>query len=171
MRAAASLPGVLLAGVLLAGCAGYRLGPTGGQSAGARSIRVNPFQNQTGEPRLIEPLMTSLRRSLQQDGTFRLATREDADLVVNGVITRFERSPLSFERTDVITVQDYRLLMTARLTAVDRRTGQVMMDREVTGRTAIPVGSDLNSAERQALPLLAEDLARRATALLVDGGW
>jgi len=30
---------------------------------------------------------------------------------------------------------------------------------------------DLNSAERQAAPLIADDLARIVTALLVDGNW
>jgi hypothetical protein len=29
----------------------------------------------------------------------------------------------------------------------------------------------VTSAERQALPLLADDLAKQVTALLVDGGW
>jgi hypothetical protein len=37
--------------------------------------------------------------------------------------------------------------------------------------TLIRVGSDLTSAERQALPLLAADLARNITALLADGTW
>src|SRR6185369_17073313 len=41
-----------LLAALLAGCAGYRLGPTGGQTAGARSVQINPFVNQTIEPRL-----------------------------------------------------------------------------------------------------------------------
>ena len=39
--------------ILLAGCAGYQLGPTNGLTAGSRSIQVNPFVNQTPEPRLI----------------------------------------------------------------------------------------------------------------------
>jgi hypothetical protein len=33
------------------------------------------------------------------------------------------------------------------------------------------VGSDLTSAERQALGPLADELARKVTALLVDGTW
>jgi hypothetical protein len=41
----------------------------------------------------------------------------------------------------------------------------------VTGYTLLRVGSDLTSAERQALPLLAADFARQVTALLADGSW
>jgi hypothetical protein len=35
----------------------------------------------------------------------------------------------------------------------------------------VRVGNDLTSAERQALPLAADDLARSITALLADGTW
>jgi hypothetical protein len=47
----------------------------------------------------------------------------------------------------------------------------VLFDRPVTGSTLIRVGSDLTSAERQSLPLLAEDLAKNVASLLADGGW
>ena len=40
-----------------------------------------------------------------------------------------------------------------------------------TGATTVRVGSDLSSGERQAVPLIADELARRATALIVDGDW
>ena len=39
------------------------------------------------------------------------------------------------------------------------------------GRTTLRPGADFSSAERQAVPLLAEDLARNITSLLVDGSW
>jgi hypothetical protein len=54
---------------------------------------------------------------------------------------------------------------------VERLGGKKVLDREVSGRTTVRVGSDLASAERQAIPLLAEDLAKNITALLVEGAW
>src|SRR3954447_7535867 len=57
---------VCLLAVLLAGCAGYRLGPTSGQVAGARSVQINPFTNKTLEPRLGDYVTGSLRKNLQQ---------------------------------------------------------------------------------------------------------
>jgi hypothetical protein len=151
------LPSLALVLCLAAGCAGYRLGPTNGDTAGARSIQVNFFQNKTLEPRLSAPVNQALRKAIQQDGTYRLNTREDGDLVVNGEITRFDRSGVSFQPTDVITVRDYELSLTARVIVTERSTGRVVLD--------------LGSAERQALPLIAEDLARNTTSLLVDGAW
>ena len=102
--------------LLLTGCAGYRLGPTGGQTAGAKSIQVSPFVNQTLEPRLGEAVTAALRKSLQRDGTYQLATRGDADLIVNGEITRYNRFGLSYQPTDVLTVRDYRVTLTAHVT-------------------------------------------------------
>ena len=156
---------------LFAGCAGYQLGPTNGMVAGSRSIRINLFRNDTYEPRLSEPIATSLRRWIQRDGTYRLATGGEADIVVDGVITDFNRSGISFQPSDILTVRDYELSAVANFTAVERATGKVLVQSTVFGRTTIRSGPDLASAERQASPLIAEDIARRITSLLVDGTW
>ena len=155
----------------LAGCAGYRLGPTNGELAGSRSIQIEPFANRTLEPRLVDYVMGSLRENLQRDGTLRLDTHDDGDIVLTGVITSYSRSSLSVQPTDVLTAVDYQITMTAQITARDRVTGKLILDKPVTATTTLRAGNDLTSAERQAIPLLAEDFARRATALLVDGSW
>ncbi|MBI3192503.1 MAG: hypothetical protein HYZ36_07550, partial [Pedosphaera parvula] len=46
-----------------------------------------------------------------------------------------------------------------------------ILDTEVGGQATIRVGNDLASAERQAVPLVAEELAKQATTLLVEGRW
>ena len=155
--------------MLFCACAGYQLGPTNGVVAGSKSIQVNLFQNTTIEPRLTEPVATALRRTIQQDGTFRLATKGDADIIVEGAITQFDRSGVTFDPRDVLTVRDYELRMTATFTAKETATGRVLLSSTEFGRTTIRAGSDLPSAERQAAPLLAQDLAQRITAALVDG--
>jgi hypothetical protein len=156
--------------LLFAGC-GYQLGPTNGIPAGSRSVQVNLFQNTTWEPRLSEPVATSLRRWIQRDGTYRLATQGDADIIVDGIILEFNRSGISFQPSDVRTVRDYELSAVAQVTATERATGKVLFDSKVMARTTIRTGPDLASSERQAAPLIAEDMARRITSLLVDGTW
>jgi hypothetical protein len=157
--------------LLCSGCAGYKLGPTNGVEAGAHSVQVVPFVNKTMEPRLGASVTSSLRKSVQQDGTYRLETDDSADIIVTGTVIEYERSHISFQPNDIITPRDYRLVMRAQVKATERATGKVLMNREVVGRTTVRVGSDLTSAERQAIPLMADDLARRATAFLVDGTW
>src|SRR5262249_52742303 len=111
------------------------------------------------------------RKQLQQDGTYKLETREDGDIVVTGAILSYERHSLTFVSRDVLTPRDYRLTITAQVIAKERSSGRVLLDRKVAGHSDIRVGPDLNSSEREALPLVAADLARNATALLVDGTW
>jgi hypothetical protein len=167
----ALLPGAFSLALLASGCAGYRLGPTNGEQAGARSIQVNPFVNQTIEPRLSEAITQSIRKQLQQDGTYRLNSHDDADIIVTGTITDYQRIEISFNPSDTLTARDYRVRITAHITARERVSGRVLLNRDVSGRSTLRVGSDLPSAERQAVPLVAADLARNATALLVDGVW
>jgi hypothetical protein len=154
-----------------AGCAGYRLGPTNGAPAGSRSLQVNMFRNETWEPRLSEPVATSLRRWVQRDGTYRLATQNDADVILSGELVEFNRSGVSFQPRDVRTLRDYELTLTAHVVATERGTGRELLNTKVTGRATIRVTADEASAERQAAPLLAEDLSRRIISLLVDGSW
>jgi hypothetical protein len=161
---------LLLAG-FATGCGGYRLGPTNPELTAGRRIQVNLFENRTLEPTLPEALNLALRKQLQQDGSYRLATRADGDVVVRGVIMSFDRAPLAFQPTDVVTVTDFEVRLVVQLTALDRTTGRLLIEREVTGRTSVRVGTDLPSAERQALPLLAADWARNATSLLTEGSW
>jgi len=156
--------------LLLAGCAGYKLGPSNGMSAGSRSVEIRPFANQTFEPRLTEAVTQQLRKQFQRDGTYRLATREAADLVVTGSLVRFEREPLSFQPRDVLTTRDYSVNLTAQVRAVDSR-GTVLLDRAIVGRTTVRNVADLASAERQAATLVAENLALNIRSLLVDGTW
>jgi hypothetical protein len=156
---------------VLCGCVGYRLGPTNGMPAGERSVQVNLFKNDTWEPRLSEPVATSLRRSIQRDGTFRLATDNTASIVVDGVITEYNRSAVSYQPSDVLTVRDYEVTAYASFTATERGTGRVIASSTAWGRTTVRAGADLAAAERQAVPLIAEDLARNITSVLVDGTW
>jgi len=164
---------IFLATLALAGLSGcaYRLGPTNGERSGMRSVQVQPFENRTIEPRLVEAVSFALRRQLQQDGTYRLNTHNEGDIVVTGAIVHYDRQSLSFQSRDALTPRDYRLRITAHVTARERLSGKVLLDRNVTGYSDIRIGADLASAERQALPLVAADLARNTTALLVDGSW
>lgn len=156
---------------LASGCAGYRLGSASGLTADAQSIEIIPFPNQTEEPRLSAALATALRRQIQNNGTFKLETRGKGDLQITGNIAQYLRVGRTFQPGDVITPRDFELRMTAQVKVFNRRAGKTLLQRPVTGRTLIRAFNDLASAERQALPLLANDLARKIIDLLVDGDW
>ncbi|HXT12328.1 MAG TPA: LPS assembly lipoprotein LptE [Candidatus Angelobacter sp.] len=154
---------------LLAGC-GYTLGPTNGLAAGEKKIQITPFRNHTLEPRLGDAVTTALREDIQRDGTYRLATRGGADIIVTGEVTKYERHELNFVPHDVLTVQDYRVTAFARITARNLATG-TSTNWTASAYTLVRVGSDLTSSERQAMPILADALAKNVTDSLVNGSW
>jgi hypothetical protein len=153
------------------GCAGYKLGPVNGLAAGAKSVQINPFTNQTLQPRLGDEVTAQLRRQLQRDGTYALASHNDGDIVVSGSVIGYVRQEVSLSPSDTLTVRDYRLELRALVTASDRSSGKLILNQPVRGYTLIRVTTDLASIERQALPLLAADLAKNVTALLAEGAW
>ena len=164
---------ILLPGIaaVLAGCAGYHLGSVNGMPAGARTIEVQPFNNQTLEPRLGDTITQSLRERLQTDATYRLATHSNGDIVVTGVIRQYLRQGLGYLNTDASTPDNYRVDVGVHVIARERATGKIVLEKDVRGHTFVHIGPDLASAERQAMPLLAEDLAQNITEMLTEGAW
>lgn len=161
---------LLVAALLVSGCAGYRLGPTNGHEAGAQSVQVVPFLNHSTEPGLADELTASLRKAIQIDGTLKLETQGGADWVVQGVITDYQRRAISLLSEDVRTVRDYQVSLVVRFTVRDR-SGSVVMEKDVTEGTVLRVGDDLSASERQTATILAGDLAERIANLIVDGDW
>jgi hypothetical protein len=161
-----------LAVVLFVGCASYHLGSVNGTPSGEKSVQVLPFNNQTLQPRLGDTLTQSLRERLQVDATYHLATRSDSgDIILSGVVRQYERDALGNLNTDVATPQNYRVGIIVHVTARERSTGRLLFERDVRGHTLVQIGSDLASAERQALPLLADDLAHSIIEMLAEGMW
>src|SRR5205823_12863551 len=101
----------------------------------------------------------------------RLDTKQEGDISLTGAIVNYDRIQLSFQPTDILTPRQYRVVITAQVKARERLSGKVLLDRKVSGQSTLFVGQDLPSADRQALPLVADDLAKNITGLLVDGEW
>lgn len=153
-----------------AGCASYHLGPVKTDVAG-KSVEVLPFNNRTLQPRLGDALTQALRQRIQTDATCRLATHGEGDIILSGLVTRYERAGLGYSGRDAVTPENFNVEVTVEITARERSTGRILLEREIKGRTLVHVGGDLASAERQAMPLLAADLAQNITGLLTEGSW
>jgi hypothetical protein len=89
-----------LAALMLAGCAAYHLGPVNGGEAGARTVEIKPFNNQTLQPRLNDDLTQALRERIQTDATYQLVTSEPGDIVISGVIRNYHREGLGYLNKD-----------------------------------------------------------------------
>jgi hypothetical protein len=153
------------------GCAGYHLGPANGVQAGAKTIEVLPFNNQTLEPRMGDAVSQALREEMQTDATYRLVSRGGSDVVLTGTLKGYHREGLSFLNQDVTTAVNYRAGLTAHVVARETGSGKILLEKDITGYTLVRVGTDLTSADRQTMTLLADDLARNITVALTEGAW
>ena len=91
--------------------------------------------------------------------------------LVDRYITTYRRSPVSFRPKDTLSVRDFDVELSTQVKVLEKSSGKLLVERVITSRTTVRLGDDLASAERQALPLLSSELAKRTVALLAEGGW
>ena len=159
----------LLLVFLLGGCAGYHLGPaTPGNLRNIHAIAVPTFANSTLVPR-IEVLTTStVIKQFQQDGTFRIVNSDAADATLKAEVTAVNRNPARSLRGNVLSTTEFNLSVVVKYSLIGR-DGKNLSAGAVAGNTSFFVGSDVNTDERQALPLAAEELARHLVSQLSEG--
>jgi outer membrane lipopolysaccharide assembly protein LptE/RlpB len=161
---------LLLAAFVLNGCAGYHLGPAKpSYLRDVHSLAVPTFGNTTLVPR-IEVLVTgTVIKQFQQDGTFRIANEDAADATLKAEIVGVNRAPARSVRGNVLSTTEFQLTMTVKYTLMGRDGKALGSPGAVSGSTSFFVGLDVNTDERQALPLAAEELARHLVSQLSEG--
>ncbi len=149
------------------GCAGYHVGPVTKRSF--NSIAVPMFRNETLRPQLEAQISNAVIKRLQQDGSLRLEPESRADVVLTGTVFRYARNALRMLHSDTGVPREYEIAITVRVEARDRRTGEIVLkSTEIEGKSDVFIGEDQQSAEEQALPLVADDIGKRVAGLLVE---
>ena len=162
-------PLLLLLALLLDGCAGYTLGPaTPAYLKHIHTIAVPTFGNTTLVPRIEVLVTNTVIKQFQQDGTFRIVSADAADATLKAEITAVGRTPARSVRGNVLATTEFNLAISVKYTLVGR-DGKVLAPGAVSGGTSFFVGTDVNTDERQALPLAAEELARHLVSQLSEG--
>jgi hypothetical protein len=160
---------LLLLPFLFEGCAGYQLGPaTPAYLRDIHAIAVPTFKNTTLEPRLEVLVTNTAIKQFQQDGTFRIVNADAADATLKAEIVGVGRSPARSVRGNVLSTTEFNLVLTVKYTLLGR-DGKQLTAGAVSGSTSFFVGTDVNTDQRQALPLAAEELARHLVSQLSEG--
>lgn len=162
--------GAALAVFGLTGCLGYTIGPAKPYYLrDIRAISIPTFKNSTLHPR-IEVLVTStVIKQFQQDGTFRIVGDEDADATLKGEIISITRFPTRSVRGNVLATTEFGLTIRVRYSLVDRAGKQLASPTYALGTTSFFVSRDVNTDERQALPIATEQLATHLVSQLSEG--
>jgi len=159
----------LLLAFFLGSCAGYHVGPaTPAYLRDIHNIAVPTFSNTTLIPR-IEVLVTdTVIKQFQQDGTFRMTNPGAADATLKCEIVGVNRSPARSVRGNVLATTEFNLSLVVKYTLIGRDS-KPLTSGGVSGSTTFFVGTDVNTDERQAFPLAAEELARHLVSQLSEG--
>ena len=150
----------LCAAALTSGCAGYTWGTSVPEEY--RTVAVPVFENLT-EVSEIGPIVTQYTlREFQREGSFKVVRPSDAAIEVQGVLRRISRGVASYDRTGSMRANEYRYVVFADVTFVDKRNGKVLLERKgITGETTFLTQNDLLTGQKNASARIAQDIARQ----------
>jgi len=161
----------LLLAFALSGCAGYRVGNISGRDLqGVASVYVPVVKNASLEPDLQMVVTNALIRRFNDDGTLQVNQNASADSELDVVVTNVAHTPIRSSNSDLLITAEYQIRIEAKATYVNRRLGRKIFENvDVVGTTTFFTQSNIQEAERQAIPLAAEDLAQNTVKLITEG--
>jgi outer membrane lipopolysaccharide assembly protein LptE/RlpB len=163
------LPILLLPAVLLFGaCAGYHLG--GGSEPKFSRLYVGPVGSDTLLPQASAIVTTQIREAFLKDGRVTLVdAAEEADAVLTIKLASYGRETAVVRTDDTGLARRFDVTLRARATLTDRRAGAAIFSERMLSvkRGVFTDGGQLQS-EYQALPILAEELARQTVHATLD---
>ena len=137
-----------------------------------RKVSVQTFRNETDVTELGSVATRQILREIQREGTFKIVSRENAAVEVQGVLKKSSLSSITYRRESYARGREYNFEVTAEVSFIDVRTGKILVDnRAYTASTSFFSGYDTVTARRDASGRLAEDLARQIVDDLVNFKW
>ena len=159
-----------LAAFALAGCASYRW--TSPVPSDMRTVCVPTFRNESDVVEIGAVAARQVLREFQREGTFKIASADDAAIEVQGVIKSASVGRIYFKREMSMRAYEQRLVVSADVSFVDRRNGKVMVNnRKYTAETTYFSDTDMATARRDASGRAAEDLARQIVDDVTSCRW
>ena len=156
--------------LLSTGCLGYHLGPAKPAFLkDVHTVAVPVFRNNTLLPGLDGMVTDTVIAQIQQDGTYRVGTMDDADAVLYCTIEKVQRTPDRSVTGNVLLTSEFDLDLGLRYVFYERSTGRILDSGRLDGATSFFVGNDVQQDERQAVPLAAQQLAVRLVSAITEG--
>jgi len=150
---------LLLGAFLLAGCF-YSMNPRGAVTV--KSVAVERFQNDTPEFGLADQMTDAIITAFIADGTMKVLPREQAEAVLLGTLTRYQRRPYEYDENDQVTAYAVEMDFDIQLKkpADDSLLWQEMMSQ----RGVYDLQTETEEVGRQkALELLVQAIINRTT--------
>ncbi len=151
-----------------AGCAHYRLGT--GATLKFSTLYVAPVSSDALIPQARVLVTTQVREALLRDGRVTLVDSPDqADATLTIVLHSYGRTVAVSRTDDTGLARRFDVKLEARATLVDNRTKQpYFAQRPLEATRGVFTDSGLVPSEYEALPLLAEQLAKETVHAVLD---
>jgi hypothetical protein len=167
--------GLLVAlAVALAGCGYHLVGTSSYLPPEIEALYVRPFENKSGWADLDQRLGESLAREWVRRRRFRLVeTEEEAQIVLDGVISSIRSLPVSVDSEGRATEYQLSLTVSARLVDVTGDDPATLWeDKAFSRRTSYQVDEsavDYFDRQVEAMDELARDLANGLVTAVLEG--
>lgn len=150
---------VAMAALLLGGCL-YGFSGGGGLPRNLRTVAVQPFDNQTATPELQPELLEAMRKGMRERLNLREAAEARADVVVRGVIVRYEVDLAVGVSADPrqTTSTRRRLQVVIDAEIIDQTTGRTLFKREGLSREGQYAEGGEATGRRNAVEAIVNDL-------------
>ena len=132
-------------------------------------MAIPVFENKTLEPIVEEELTPVVIREFLRDSRIEVVSRSQAGLVLQGSVTSYKESPLSFDQDQ--NVLEYRIIVITHLILV-RQSSEILWERDITESAEYRASSDVMStrvAKLLALREIARNLAQDAADRVLQG--
>jgi hypothetical protein len=149
-----------LAIFVAAGCGVYTFNP-GGRSD-IKSIAIERFENKTTEYGLADQMSDLVIDAFIADGNLKVVSLENADAVLSGVLTRYERRPYKYDQND--QVESYEVIMDFDITLRKPKTDAEIWKEKMTQQGIYNVADETEQdGQQKAIKLLVEAIINKTT--------
>jgi hypothetical protein len=145
---------------LVVGCGVYSFSSS--TLGGIKTIAVPQFENKSLQYGIQEELTSQVIDNFIADNTLKVVSQSDADAVLRGVVTNYERTYYTYDKND--NVSSYRVNITVDFT-LEKKDGKVVLERK--GMTDFGIydaaGETEQDGQVRAINKLAQDIVDETT--------
>ena len=151
--------------ILLFGCGTYHV--TSAVPGELRTISVPIFENKTGFPEFGVIATQYTLREIQREGTLKIAPLDSASLKLLCTVSS-ERRAISFNRAYGSRAAEYRYILIAHVTLVERSTGKLLLDNvPIMASTTFLTNDDLLTGMQNSAPRVSKELSRNIVDMIL----
>ena len=161
----------VLAFLLANSCTGYRLGGSKPSNLkDVNSIYVAMVNNDTQFPRAAAFATNSIVDALTRDGTYRLATEDNADARLEATLATITYSQARSNKNDTLASEELEMKLTIEWVLLDAKDPTRALDQgRARGSTRFFVDDNLQTARQSSIPDALKRASESLIARIADG--